>query len=58
MALDIVNSEERERSRDAGAASELSQLISGLKLGDDALTAEEYENFPSEQEVSHVSVFC
>ena len=35
---------------------QLSQLISSLNLGSDALTAEEFEQFPAEQEVQHCAV--
>ena len=51
MSAEIASSDERERQRDNAAAAELSHLIHSLNLGSDALTAEEYEQFPGEQEV-------
>lgn len=51
MAAEIVNSNERETARDASAAAELSQMIDGLNLGEDALTAEEFQELPGEREV-------
>ena len=51
MSAEIANSDERERNRNNAVASELSALISNLNLGSDALTAQEYEQCPGEQEV-------
>ena len=51
MAAEILNSDEREKARDAIAAAELSRMISGLNLGEDALSAEDFQELPGEQEV-------
>ena len=48
MSAEIVNS---DKARDVSAAAELSRMISGLNLGDDALSADEFGELPSEQEV-------
>lgn len=37
--------------RDQEGAKELSELIAALKLGDDALSAADYVELPSEQQV-------
>ena len=58
MSADIASNDERERHRDNAAASELSDLINDLNLGSDALTAEEYEQFPGEQEVQIYVLFA
>ncbi|KAL0035937.1 hypothetical protein WJX77_008310 [Trebouxia sp. C0004] len=42
MSAEIVNSDEREKARDVSAAAELSRMISGLNLGDDALSADDF----------------
>ena len=54
MSAAIANCDERERHRDNATAVQLSELIGNLRLGDDALTAEEFEQFPREQQVQ----FC
>ena len=48
----LVNADEREKSRVAEANAELSALIANLRLGPDALSAEEFQNFPNEEQVS------
>ncbi|KAL0021024.1 hypothetical protein WJX77_008053 [Trebouxia sp. C0004] len=55
MSAQIVSNDQRERHRDNAAALELSDLINSLNLGLDALTAEEYEQFPGEQEVERLT---
>ena len=41
----------RERHKDNAAAAERSELTNKLNLGNDALSAKEYEKFPGEDEV-------
>lgn len=53
MTVDIVNSDEREKHRGNAASAELSILINSLNLGADALTAQEFEQFPGEQQVTN-----
>ena len=50
MTAEIVSNDHRERHKDNAAAAELSELINSLSLGSDALSAEEYEQFPGEDE--------
>lgn len=57
----LVNADEREKTRVAEANAELSSLIANLRLGSDALSAEEFQNFPNEEQVSCLHVlfgFC
>ena len=49
---ELVNADEREKGRMAEANAELSTLIASLSLGSDALSAEEFQNFPNEEQVS------
>ena len=53
MSAEIASNDQRERHRDNDAATEMSMLISSLNLGSDALTAEEYEQFPGEKQVHY-----
>ena len=51
MSAVFFSNDHRERHKDNAAAAELSELINNLNLGSGALSAEEYEQFPGEDEV-------
>ena len=54
----LVNADEREKTRAEEANAELSSLIANLRLGSDALSAEEFQNFPNEKQVTFSSAFA
>lgn len=58
MAAEIANSDEREKHRNNAAAAEFSMLANSLNLGADALTAQEFEHFPGEQQVTNLPEYA